>query len=514
MVDESNSLDRSDIQRRAVQGAGWTLIHTVVSIPVAFVVNLVVARVLGVIDYGRLAYLSTIMDIVGAILSVGLGTALVQYGARRHATRKYSEVEHLLSISQGFRLYFVAPVLTIVVLLLVDVPPVLMVVAIVFGVILPNTFGGASAGLSIENKTASDARYAMLDNLITQGAVVTAVLIAGQADVVWSARIAASGIAAALFLIPLLPRYRRAVIRPKWPRGFPKGFWRFAIPTGISMLIAQLVVTRTEVLFLDVLSTPAEVGIFALAFGVASNVFAPAQSITGPLIPALSSLTETTDRQTMARAFLRTIRASSTVSALLIAGGIPAIAALVPLLYGHEFSSATLPVLVLGCTGGVAVASTPVIAFTLARLSARRLLSVNLISLAVNVILAVTLIPGLGVWGAVIANAGGVLVRMAILLDGEARALALPLRSILALLTPVAVGIASAWLAWGAATLTDLPGLVEAVLCGVIGLTAVLVLLRLFSSGLEMADAQAILHAAPRGTRTVLRLLLSFVTRR
>lgn len=513
-MDDSRSIDRGDIQRRAVQGVSWTLIHTVVSIPVAFLGTLIVARVLGVVDFGRLAFLTTVMEIVTAVLSVGLGTALVQYGARRHATARHSEVEHLLSISQGFRLIIFAPLLILAVLLVVDVPTPLMVIAIVFGVLLPNYFGEASAGLAIENKTAADAKIAMVTNLAVQAAVVVAVLIMKQADAVWATRIAAGGLAVALALVPLRSSYRRAVLRPKLPRGFPPGFWKFAIPTGISLLVAQLVMSRTEVLLLEMLSTPEAVGIFALAFGVAGNVFAPARAFTGPLIPALSSLSETTDRAIMARAFARTLRASSTVSGLLIAGGIPAIAMLVPLLYGAEFSGAALPVMVLGCAGGVAVASTPVMAFTLARLSARHLLVVNIVALIANVGSAFLLIPPLGVWGAVLANIIGVITRMAILLAGEARALGISDAVVGRMLTPVVCGIASAWAAWGAAVIVEWPALVEALLCGAVGLAVVIGLVRLFRTGIDVQDAAAILDGMPRPLVPVARPLIVLLTRR
>lgn len=513
-MDDSSSLGRGDIQRRAVQGVSWTLIHTVVSIPVAFIGTLIVARVLGVVDFGRLAYLTTVMEIVTAVLTAGLGTALVQFGARRHATSRYGEVEHLLAISQGFRLVFFAPLLVIAMLFVVDVPTPLMVIAIFFGVLLPGYLGEASSGLAIENKTASDAKIAMVSNLVIQVAVVVTVLIMRQADAVWATRIAAAGLATGLALIPLRASYRRAVLRPKLPRRFPTGFWRFAIPTGLSLLIAQLVISRTEVVLLEALSTPAAVGIYALAFGVAGNVFAPARAFTGPLIPALSSLSETTDRATMGRAFARTLRASSTVSSLLIAVGIPAIAVLVPVLYGSDFSGAALPVVVLGCAGGIAVASTPVMAFTLARQSARHLLVVNIVALIVNVSAAFLLIPPLGIWGAVLANIAGVLTRMVVLLAGEARALDIRKSAVLRMLTPVACGIAAAWVSWGVAVLTPLPAIADACVCGAVGLVAVLALLRLCRTGIDAHDAHVIVDGVPRLLAPIARPFIALVTRR
>ncbi len=62
----------ADLQRRAVRGALWTFIHLGVSLPLGFVVNLVVARHLGVVDFGRLATLTLAVDITVAIAGVGI----------------------------------------------------------------------------------------------------------------------------------------------------------------------------------------------------------------------------------------------------------------------------------------------------------------------------------------------------------------------------------------------------------------------------------------------------------
>jgi O-antigen/teichoic acid export membrane protein len=513
MDERTEKLSRSELQRRAVQGVGWTVIHTVVSIPIAFVVNLVVARLLGVVDYGRLAYLSVVMDVAGTILSLGVGTALVQFGSRLTAQGRRDEAGRLLSISQGFSLVFIAPAITIVILIMVHVPPLLLGLAVVFGVVLPNLFGTASTALAMENRTAASARNAMVQNIVLQLAVVATVLTLRDADSVWAARVAAGGIIAGLALIPLSPDFRRAVLHPRWPRAFPAGFWKFAIPSGLSTLIAQLVVTRSEVVFLDWLSTPQAVGIFALAMGVAGNIFAPAQAITGPLIPALSSLRATADEDAMVRAFARTVRASSTVSALITAAGVPTIAVLIPLLYGHAFSAAVLPVLALGCVGGFTVAASPVWAFTLARLSARRLLTINIIALAVDVALAWTLIAAIGTWGAVIANGASVTVRVVMLLHGEGRALGIRQRDVARMFAPVLVGMAAAWAGWGVATAAPVGPLLGAVIAAALGLGIAIVGLRLLSLGLGSSDAAAIVDAAPGPTRRVLRPVLAVLTR-
>ena len=99
--DQADPVERSDragLQDRAMRGASWTLIHVMVSLPVAFVANLVVARILGVEGYGRLAFLMTFMTVAGGIVTLGLGigpAAVRRPCARRrpHRGRPQSAVQ-------------------------------------------------------------------------------------------------------------------------------------------------------------------------------------------------------------------------------------------------------------------------------------------------------------------------------------------------------------------------------------------------------------------------------------
>ena len=59
-------LGRAELQNRAMRGFTWTIINTLVILPIGFVVNLLTARVLGVVDYGRLAFLTSVMELASA----------------------------------------------------------------------------------------------------------------------------------------------------------------------------------------------------------------------------------------------------------------------------------------------------------------------------------------------------------------------------------------------------------------------------------------------------------------
>lgn len=499
------------LQQRAVRGAAWTVVNTFVGIPIAFGVNLVVARVLGAADYGRLALLTALMEFVGALLTSGVATAVIQFGAKAHAAGRTADVARLLSQWQGFRLLVAMPVLAVVVFLVADVPPQAMAVALVFGVVLPAALDGGAACLGIENKTADGAKIALVTTLATQAAVLAVALLVGTPDAVWATRLVVVGTTVALCLLRISPAYRVAVLRPALPRGLPSGFWAFAVPMGLAGVVSGLVSSRSEVFVMNWLAEPAELGIYALAFGLAVHAFAPAQALVGPLIPAISGLREV-DEAAVKPAFRRVTRAGSTVVALILSVGLAPLALLVPLLYGPEFEAASPVVLVLGISAGLATVGGPLFAFVSARLSGKAILVANVIALVVDIGLAVLLIPPLGAWGAVIANVSGAMTTLSILAWRELRGLGLPARTALRDAAPALVGTACAAIVFAVATPLPGPVLLRSVAAAVVGGSMCVAAMRLLGVGLTVEDRGAVGRAIPSRAGRVAHLLLRAVS--
>jgi O-antigen/teichoic acid export membrane protein len=498
--DDSGPLNRRELQDRALRGVTWTMVNTLTSIPIAFLVNLVVARVLGVVDYGRLAFLTVLMEIAAGIVMLGVNPALVQFGSKAHAAGRRADVADLLSKVQGFRLLVAAPILTILVVVLVsDLGIWFKVIAVAFGVVLPAALDGAPACLGIENKTAAGAKVVLVSNVLTQVAVLLAVLAVAQADVVWAVRLVMVSVTVLLALIPISRFYRKAVLRPRLPRALPLGFWRFAILTGLAALLSTLVVSRTEVVVLTWLSDPASVGLFALAFGLAGHMYAPAQAITGPLVPAIAGLREV-DAPFVTAAFGRVLRGSSTVVALLSGVALPVLAALAPTFYGAEYSGVPPLLLALGIANGFLVVGAPVSAFVMSRLSASRVLMASVVALVVDAALALGLIPIWGVWGAVVANVAAALTQMLFLLVSELTALHLSWAKVGRDTLPAFVGAAVALGAWYVSTSVPSAGW-AAVMGAFVGASGVVLLLRLARSGLTEGDLQAVLRVLPARMR-------------
>lgn len=505
---EQTPMSAGELQSRAVNGMAWTLIHVVVSLPIAFGVNLLVARELGPVGYGRLAFLTTVITLLGSVAALGLTSAMIQFGTSAHTQGRPHAVEAILRRAQGFRLLVVAPIVSIVVVLLVDVPTPLLALAIVFGIWFPNALDGAHIALQIENRTATEARYSLLVSLVTQAAVVLSVLWLATADAVWAARTVVAGGAVVLTLIPVSRRYRKAVLRPRAPVGFPHGFWRFAIPTGLSALLGAVALDRFEVVFLELWSTPREIGLYALAFGLAAHLMAPAHVLTGPLLPALSGLHAVAHGR-LAEAFHRAVRTSSVISALLTAIVLPPLVLLVPTLYGSDFDPAAPMLLVMGAAAAAAVLSGPLSAFVLARRAGRAILLVNLAALVVSVVACTALIPWFGAWGAVVANVTVVTSRTAILFVLEARALDQAVLPSARAALPVLLGAVAAVLGAGVAGRLDQPLLLALVVSVTVAAPVLAMLLRMTRTGLAPRDRDAIAGVVParaqRLVHTVLR---------
>lgn len=491
---DEQTLNRGELQARALSGAKWTLLHTLVSIAVGFGVNILLARLLGVTDFGRLAYLTTVIMIAGLLAEVGLGMGVVQFGSKFHAGGRSASVAALLSKAQGYRLLVIAPVVTVAVLAVVRADPVLVGLAIVVGVWAKAALSGAAIALTLEHKTDRIAQNAMLVNVLTQVGVVAVVLWSRDADAVWATRVVIGTLGVALAVPFIDPAYRRAVFRPAAPRRFPQSFWSYAVPAGIASILGNLVISRSEVLFLTWSDLGVAAGLYAAAFGLASHVFSPAQALVGPLVPAISGLRQI-DPGAVGNALRRTLRASSTVVGLLMASALAPVALLIPLVYGSEYESAAPVFVALGLGAGIATACGPLFAFIQARLAGGSMLGINIAALAVNLLLILVLLPILGLWGAVVANIGGVVIRNGMLLLGELRDTSLRGATCLHDLAPLLVSAiscgASVWIGWAIPT----GAVLSAAAAALTGPALFVVGLRLMRCGLTTRDLAAVSSA-------------------
>lgn len=502
MQDEGNS-EATPLRKGVVRGSVWTGLHVAISLPIAFVVNVVVARILGVVDYGKLGLLTMVITLASAVVSMGVGSALMQFGAKAYASGDTRELSKIVSGVQGYSLLIASPLVSLVVLLVVTLDPWILVLAVAFGVFLPALLQVGPAGLALMQRSDLAAQFAIITNLVLQGAVVVAALTAKTAESIWVVRLIATGVMAALPFLAVPRALRWAALRPKAPWTLSRVFWRFALLTGLAGVVGMLATDRVQIIFLEWWSDPRALGWFALAFGLAAHVLAPVQAMVGPMLPAFAALVER-GRDPAREGLVRTSHIAATVAGMVVSFGAPMLAGLVPVLYGDEFTPAASYLVILAASSSFAIASSPSYASVMARLQAGSFLWVNVASAGAMVVVAIVTIPALGGWGAVASAVSGSLFRALCLMTLEIRHFAVPFRVTFRMVSPALWGAGAAVISWLALDYVGLSSdVAQALISGVGGAVVYLVILRGTRTGISVRDARAVTESLPGAMRVV-----------
>jgi O-antigen/teichoic acid export membrane protein len=498
------------LQERAVRGSWWTLLNVGVSLPIGFIANLVVARALGVVDFGQLAVLALVIGIVTAVTDLGIGDTTVQFASQAEARGDRREAGRLLGSALGFRLLLPVPCLAVSVVVLLNDAAGWIVALALLGTLAPQVLGGATQSFTVQSRMDVAAKFALVTNLLSQALSMLSAVLVGTASAVWAARTGVNAAVAPTWLLALDPRRRRDVVRPRAPWVVPAGWWPFALRTWVAGLLGIVVLSRSEVLVLQWLSTPAAVGLFALAAGVASHVAAPAAALIGPLVPAAAGVVAVAPAR-VPEAFGRVTRVAGVGTGLLVATAAPALSPLVGLLYGDEFTAAGPMVAVMTASVGLSMLALPSTAFLRARKRTAQLLGWTAVAAAVDVVLVLALARPLGAWGAVVAFLCTGLVLAAGLVVDELACEGLPRRRVVVVLLPLLLGSAAGalGLAAGAALTSGVPASAIGAALGAFGY---LLSLRLLRQGLTARDTEVALaglpHRLQRPAGAVSRLLV------
>jgi O-antigen/teichoic acid export membrane protein len=497
--DASETMAGGELQRRAASGSFWTATHTVIAAPLGFVVNAVVARVLGPVEYGGLALLTLALAIATQVTNFGVSNGTIQWGAEASVRGSRRTVELLLAKSLGYHLAVQLPLLLATVVVL-GRNEGLVVGVLMLGIALPTALGSAALLISIENRTAAGAKLAMLSNLLVQAAVLLAAVTTESPTWVWAARILASALLLPLNFLVLDRWGRKAALRVSWPRSLPSGFWWFATTSMLAGLAGLLVFSRSEIIVLTWFASAVEVGLFALAFGVAAQVTAPVDALIGPLTPAAAGLVAAhPDRVRAGRD--RSVRAASFLSGGILATVVPLLVTGLVLLYGEDYEEARIPLLALAAMSCLRAACNPLATFVSARRMGGRILQITTTALVVDMGFAMALIPAWGLAGAIVANIAAQVVYAILLAATEARQEEEPMLAVLLGMRSWLVGLAAAllgiWLSqaivdnpWGASFLSFLAGA-----------AFYTVGVRMSRSSLTRADWSVLSEAVPRVLR-------------
>lgn len=510
--DDVAPLDAAELQRRAISGSTWTVIHTLVSLPVAFVGNAIVARSLGVSSYGQLAFLTAALGLTFTFANFGFNAAVIQKGSRAEASGRRVEADDLLRRSLGFQTIIQLPILVVVALALTRSDPWWEAITVGMAVVLTCLLSGAALSITIENRTAVAARLAMALNLVIQGASVSAALLSGSASAVWAVRALVPALALGLNFLLLDRGRRRAALQPRLPFTLDAKFWRYSLLSWASGLVALLVYSRSEIFLLQLFDQTEALGLFALAFGLSQVITAPADAMLHPLLPAVAGVLAAWPERSL-QAFERSTRVSALVCGGLAAAVVPTLVFAVPIIYGRGFGSAAWLFVPLALVSTFQSVNNPVLAFVNARERGGLILKASAAALIVDVVIAVALIPRFGAWGAVAANVIGQLVALIWLAATEPLAMSRGLADLLRLYRPFLLGVAIGGIALGSgALLQPASAVLAAVGACLLGGVLYVLSVRLTRSGLTVQDRDALLGAMATSARPYLSRLLRPVT--
>lgn len=395
--------------RRAARNALWLLLAQGGVRLLSFVVGTLLARALGVSDFGTYTFVMTYTSYFGILADAGLGRFLIRDVARdRAAAGTY------LSQITALRLALAAAAYVLMLLLAVatrSTPERLALIAVAGA----SLFTGAVAGAVASAFTArEEMRVSALFTLLSSGATALFVLAALAADAGLAGTVVAVTLANLPPLLFVLALWRRQEPLPA-PRVSLSFWWRALRASYAYALLGVIGVVyfRVDSLMLTWMRGPEANGIYQAAYRLLDAITDAPGVIVAAMFPAMARL----HRQS--RAELR--RAYLTVLVVLTLLGIPVMLALllfagpvIHLLYGTAYAPSASVLRLLAVAVFLIFVDT---ANTMLLYSGDELgtvLAFSLVTTAANVLLNLILIPRYSYNGAAVATIASTVLSLCI----------------------------------------------------------------------------------------------------
>ena len=409
--------DNHTLAGRAFSGAVWGTIQTVVLLPVNFLGSVLVARLLGPGDLGAFVALMVFLSISAPLLDFGFGSALQQWAGRAVGAGNMAEAEALFRKALGFHLLVQQPgILIAAAFLLRDSPPSY------FWAFAAMSLTGAALGsvnhwLVANNRLALGAKRSLVAGVLGNIVLVGVAAAGGSPELMWLARQAVQLMPAFAILAALTRSELRILLRPRLPRGMPEGFWTFARPMWVTVVLGAVLSTRSEVYLLQWNGLAEAAGVFAVAFGLGTQITAVFTGVHTSFTAASITLSGESEAR-LQRAMVRGQAMFSVLASLALAAGAGVPFLIVPL-YGDAYASATLlmPLILIATT--LAFSLTTFGVGALVRRQRRRLLVAQALAVVLDLGLAAALIPMIGLVGASLGAAAGLIAVNVALLGRE-----------------------------------------------------------------------------------------------
>jgi O-antigen/teichoic acid export membrane protein len=401
-MSEGIGLSARELQGRALRGASWSTLSSMLALPLAIGVSVVLARVLGPHEFARFAYLGFLVPLLYEATDFGYGTATSRSAAQAYAAGDIEATGLLAGKALGWNAIRLVPVTALV--LALTRPSLLAAVAVVSFLAFAMVSAGAVVSLNAQNRIDAVAKAAFVQALAAGLTAAGAALAGASGTTVWALAWASGIVAIPLWLRAVDPALRRAAFTPRLPRDLPPGFWRYGITALAASVGGLLVFSRSEIVILEWLEQEQALAVFALAFGIAQRLTTPVDTMLGPLVLALSGLGEAHPER-LREGFERALRLSCAAVAGIAGSLVVATAFAAPVLFGEEYPHVGLAFAALAVASLVQSAAHPYTALAYARGRPGIALRALAVALVVDVGISIALIPPFGIWGAVAANA-------------------------------------------------------------------------------------------------------------
>ncbi len=372
-------------------------------------VSVLIARALPPAELGRYAFLVWLAGLAAVALSLGFPTTVTRYTAEAVGAGRPGDAGALLGVVVRWQLTLALLAALLIAASAFVLPrpwrlPVVLTALSVPPLVLHGSVAAFLSGLSAFRRQALFG----VGTLALQIALfaLVAALGAGVAGFLAAhAVVNAAGLTAIAALARRQGRHARALPAAVRPAGAARAdVLRYAGGVSALVVLDAIVWQRTEVAFLQALSTPAEVAFYALAFGVAAQVSRIPYQASVVLFPSFPALVGGGRVAELASLHATAMRYLVLLGAPLAVGLAVTAPALVHLLWGPAYAPAgvVLAVLALGSLPAFAAGASPGVLHALKRTD--RLVRQALVAAAADLGLALVLVPAAGALGAAVAN--------------------------------------------------------------------------------------------------------------
>lgn len=392
-------------KNKILKETSWSFTAKGTAFLLYFLLNVYLARTLGVDGFGTWSFFFSILTIITLLSHFGINASARKFVAQYNKT---GELNNVLKSSLKLRLVF--SLTFTIILLLVHKPLATLVgrpefaplfllsvpLIIVGGLVefLKNIFMGLHRLI-----------YNFFVNLLEHGLklllVVTCLTVSLDLSNIVNSFTVACFITSVIGFYMLFTKFYGAN-RPPAEHNFTKKIFEYSIPLFF-ISIGFLVATEVDTLMLGLLSTDTEVGTYAVAKQIITKLPHISLAIAMGAMPVFAKLNET-NRGEFKIMFYKLLKVNALIFAIIVLGLLTLCQFFVPLVFGIRYTASVLPLQILTvylvCFSFSVFLSTFLDYQGLAKKRAINLV----ISMGLNIVLNLVLIPTHGAVGAAIAT--------------------------------------------------------------------------------------------------------------